>query len=256
MHILAVANQKGGVGKTTATVNLAAALSRAKRSVLLVDLDPQASLTEYFLTPAKQADLQETVFNLLVDARPLEPLQLGPLIALLPATIDLAAAEIQLPSKRGSERALVRMLRNYHTDYCLIDCPPSLGILTTNGLAAAHRVLIPVTTELMAERTVRLILASIKEVLDAELSTEVRPWRLLPSIYDSRLAHHKEILEALRVKYGPILYPEPVKATTRYKDSVTEQVDISELDKTQGVYWDRLALALIAEMEGSDAQAE
>ncbi len=113
MHILAIANQKGGVGKTTATVNLAAALSRAGRSVLLVDLDPQASLTEYFLTPTKQADLQETVFNLLVDARPLEPLQLGPLIALLPATIDLAAAEIQLPSKRGSERALARMLRNW-----------------------------------------------------------------------------------------------------------------------------------------------
>jgi chromosome partitioning protein len=255
MHILAIANQKGGVGKTTATVNLAAALARAERTVLLVDLDPQASLTEYFLSPQKQADLEETVFNLLVDAKPLEPLQLGPSIALLPATIDLAAAEIQLPSKRGSERALARMLRNYHADYCLIDCPPSLGILTTNGLAAAHRVLIPVTTELMAERTVRLILASIKDVLDAELSTEVRPWRILPSIYDSRLAHHREILEALKAKYGPILHTEPVKATTKYKDSVTEQVDISELDKAQGEYWDRLAAALIADREENHAEA-
>ena len=108
----------------------------------------------------------------------------------------------------------------------------------------------------MAERTVRLILASIKEVLDAELSTEVRPWRLLPSIYDSRLAHHKEILEALRVKYAPIVYPEPVRATTRYKDSVTEQVDISELDKAQGEFWDRLAQAFITEVEGSHAEAE
>jgi chromosome partitioning protein len=255
MHTLAIANQKGGVGKTTATVNLAAALARAGRTVLLVDMDPQASLTEYFIGQQKQADLQETVFNLLLDAQPIEPLQIGGSIALLPATIDLAAAEIQLPAKRGSERALARMLRNYQLDYCLIDCPPSLGILTTNGLAAAQRVLIPVTTELMAERTVRLILSSIKEVLDAELSMEVRPWRLLPSIYDSRLAHHREILEAMRVKYAPIFYPEPVKATTRYKDSVTEQVDISELDKQQGAYWDRLALAFMAEMEGSSSHA-
>lgn len=255
MRILAIANQKGGVGKTTAVVNLSAALARAGRRVLIVDLDPQASLTEYFLSPEQQMALESTVFNLLLDGTYLEPLALGANISLLPATIDLAAAEIQLPAKRGSERALTRMLRQYDYDHCLIDCPPSLGILTTNGLAAAQRVLIPVTTELMAERTVRLILSSIKEVLDTEVSMEVRPWRLLPSIYDGRLAHHREILEALRVKYAPIFYPEPVKATTKYKDSVTGRVDISELDDAQGGFWDRLAEAWLVETGQSDGKA-
>lgn len=249
MQVLAIANQKGGVGKTTAAVNLAAALQRAGATVLLVDLDPQASLTEYFLTPEQQAGLESTVFNLLVEGQPLEPLQLGKAIALLPATIDLAAAEIQLPAKRGSEKALARMLRNYQLDIALVDCPPSLGILTTNALSAARRVLVPCTTELMAERTLRLILNTIQEIKDVELNASLDPWRILPSMYDSRLAHHREILEALRAKYGALLYPEPVKATTRYKDSVTSQADISELDKAQGEYWDRLAGAWLQEME-------
>src|SRR5436309_1635509 len=152
MKIIAIANQKGGTGKTSTTVNLGAALVRAGMHVLLVDLDPQASLTEYFLDPA---DPPATVFNLLIEGNPLQPLQLGEYISLLPANIDLAAAEVLLPTKTNHEKRLARFLKPYTYDYCLIDCPPSLGVLTRNALTAAHAVIIPVTTDKMAERTVK-----------------------------------------------------------------------------------------------------
>ncbi len=121
MHIIAIANQKGGIGKTTCTVSLAAALARAKKNILLVDMDPQGSLTEYFVNPL---ELTATIYDALLNGNTVRPLQLGEQIQLLPANIDLAAAEIQLPSKRNQERTLTRVLRNYQADYCLIDCPP------------------------------------------------------------------------------------------------------------------------------------
>jgi chromosome partitioning protein len=246
MKVIAIANQKGGTGKTSTTVNLSAALSRAGRTVLLVDLDPQASLTEYFY--ADPGSLQTTIYNALLDGATVKPLRLGDMIELIPANIDLAAAEIQLPAKRNQERTLSRILRSYQAAYCLIDCPPSLGVLTTNALTAAHKVLVPVSTELLAERTVKLILSTVEEIKETELNPELQIWRILPTIHDTRLAHHREILDALRAKYGALLYDEPVRATTKYKDAVTSRTDVSDLDGKLGAYWDKLAATFIQEI--------
>jgi len=247
MFTIAIANQKGGTGKTSTTVNLAAALARASKTVLMVDVDPQGSLTEYFMSPD---EVTVTLYNALLDGVTVKPLQLGEFISLVPANIDLAAAEIQLPSKRNQERTLSRVLRAYSYDFCLLDCPPSLGVLTSNALTTARLVLVPVATELMAERTVKLILATVQDIRDSELNPVLKVWRILPTLFDSRLAHHREILEALRVKYGSLLYPDPVRSTTKYKDAVTNQTDVSDLDVKLGTYWDVLARLLIVETMG------
>jgi len=246
MHTIAIANQKGGIGKTTVAVSLTAALARAGKTILLVDMDPQGSLTEYFVSPV---ELTATIYDALLNGATVKPLQLGEQIQLLPANIDLAAAEIQLPAKRNQERTLSRILRNHQADYCLIDCPPSLGVLTANSLTAAQLVLVPVATELMAERTVKLILSTINDIKETELNPALRVWRILPTLYDQRLAHHREILEAFKVKYPDLLYQDPVKATTKYKDAVTSRSDVSDLDPKLGDYWDTLAQLLIGETE-------
>ncbi len=246
MRIIAIANQKGGVGKTSMAVNLAAALARATKRTLLVDMDPQGSLTEYFVDPTQ---LEITIYDALLYGFTVTPSILGEYIHLIPATIELAKAEIMMPSKRNQERTLERFLRKYADDYdyCLIDCPPSLGVMTTNALTAAQAIIVPVSTELMAERTVKLILETVDDIRDSELNADLKVWRIVPTMYDQRLAHHREILEALRVKYGAVLYPDPVRATTKYKDAATSQTDVSDLDPKLGNYWDKLVDLLISE---------
>ena len=246
MKIVAIANQKGGTGKTSTTVHLGAALVRAGMHVLLVDLDPQASLTEYFLDPADQS---ATVYNLLMEGTPLHPLQLGDTVSLLPANIDLAAAEVLLPAKTNHEKRLSRFLRTYDYDYCLIDCPPSLGVLTRNALTAAHAVLIPVATEKMAERTVKLILSTIDDVKDSDLNPTLTVWRILPTLYTAREREDQQTLAELTATHQALVYREPVVRRANYKKAVRRRMDIGDLDSEQGQYWDTLARTLMAESE-------
>jgi chromosome partitioning protein len=246
MRIIAIANQKGGVGKTPTTVNLAFALARAGYTTLLVDLDPQGSLSEYFL--ADQADIQEvTVYNALLDLQRIEPLALTAQIALLPAHDELAGAELELPSKVHGQKRLAKVLSFYQADYdfCLLDCPPSLGILTINALASAHQVVIPVKTEISAERALKRIKNTIQDIQQSDLNGDLTIWGILPTIYDSRKAHHKEVLEALRYKYREEVYKEPSRETTKYNDATVLKTDVSALDKALGAYWDTLAATLV-----------
>jgi chromosome partitioning protein len=248
VKIIAIANQKGGVGKTPTTVNLAFALSRAGYRILLVDLDPQGSLSEYFL--ADQADIQEvTVYNALSDLQRIEPLSLTQQIALLPAHDELAGAELELPSKVHGQKRLAKVLSFYQADYdfCLLDCPPSLGILTINALASAHQVMIPVKTEISAERALKRIKNTIKDIQESDLNGELTVWGILPTIYDSRKAHHNEVLHALRYKYRDEVYKEPSKETTKYNDATVLKADVSALDKALAKYWDTLAATFVQE---------
>ena len=246
MRIIAVANQKGGVGKTPTTVNLAFALARAGYKILLVDFDPQGSLSEYFL--ADQADLEEvTVYNTLSDLQRIEPLTITNQIALLPAHDELAGAELELPSMVNGQKRLARVLRLYQADYdfCVIDCPPSLGILTINALAAAHQVVIPVKTEMSAFRALKRIKNTIKDIQESDLNGSLTVWGILPTLYNVTKGHHKEVLQALRHQYGAEVYEEESRDTTKYNDATVLKTDVSALDKALGAYWERLAATLV-----------
>ena len=246
MRIIAIANQKGGVGKTPITVNLGFALARAGYKILLVDFDPQGSLSEYFL--AEQADIQEiTVYNALSDLQRIEPLALTPQIALLPAHDELSGAELELPGKVHGQKRLARMLRLYQVDYdfCLIDCPPSLGILTINALASVHQVLIPVKTEMSAFRALKRIKNTIKDIQESDLNGGLMVWGILTTLYTVTKAHHKEVLQALHDKYGAEVYEEESRDTTKYNDATALKTDVSALDKALGAYWDRVAATIV-----------
>ncbi len=246
MQIIAIANQKGGVGKTPTTVNLGYALSRAGSSVLLVDLDPQGSLSEYFL--AEQAEAHETtIYNALMEIKRIEPVTITERIHLLPAHDELSAAELELPSKPNAQRRLSKVLSFYQYDFCLIDCPPNLGIFTVNALAAAHQVLIPSKTELSSERTIKLIMRTIEDVQHSDLNARLMIWGILPTLFNSRKSHHNEVLLAMKYKHGEKVYKEPSKETTRYNDAYTAKTDVSVFDKELGKYWDRIAATFVAE---------
>jgi chromosome partitioning protein len=205
-------------------------------------------LSEYFL--ADQADIQEvTVYNALSDLQRIAPLQITTQIALLPAHDELAGAELELPSKVNGQKRLARVLSFYQAEYdfCLLDCPPSLGILTINALASAQQVVIPVKTEISAERALKRIKNTIRDIQESDLNGQLTIWGILPTIYDSRKAHHKEVLQALSHKYGEEVYQEPSRETTKYNDATVLKADVSALDKSLAGYWDRLGATFIQE---------
>jgi chromosome partitioning protein len=129
----------------------------------------------------------------------------------------------------------------YNYDFCVIDTPPNLGLLTRNALGAAQTVLIPVKTEITAQRTLKRFFTTLDDVRKSGLNRHIKVWWILPTLYDSRKAHHREILQSLSMEYGPQVYPEPAKETTKYNDATTAKTDTNDLDKTLGEYWNRLA---------------
>jgi chromosome partitioning protein len=149
----------------------------------------------------------------------------------------------------NGQKRLAQVLSFYQADYdfCILDCPPSLGILTINALASAHQVIIPVKTEISAERALKRIKNTIKDIQQSALNAQLTIWGILPTIYDSREAHHNEVLQALRYKYGAEVYKEPSRETTKYNDATVLKADVSALDKALAAYWDRLAATLVQE---------
>src|SRR5688500_2761930 len=184
-RILAFANQKGGVAKTTTTLSIAAALAERGRRVLAVDMDPQGALT--YSMGVDPDSLDETVNDVLVRRLPVEKVVIAREFDLVPANIDLAGAEAVLLAKTGLESALQRALRDVLPayDYILIDCPPSLGILTINALTAAHGVVIPLQSEALSHRGVGQLIETLEDIRRFT-NPDLELVGVIPTMYDGR----------------------------------------------------------------------
>jgi len=232
-RIAAVCNQKGGVGKTTTTINLGAALAEHGRRVLLVDFDPQGALSVGL--GIEPHELDATVYNLLMERR----LAARDVIIktrvdgmdLMPSNIDLSGAEIQLVHEVGREFALGRVLQPVIPDYdvILIDCQPSLGLLTVNALACADGVLVPLECEYFALRGVALLMETIDKV-SARLSPKLAIDGLLATMYDSRTLHTREVLAGVVQGFGDLVFHTVISRTVRFPDSTVAGEPITSFD--------------------------
>jgi chromosome partitioning protein len=230
-RVIAVANQKGGVGKTTTVLNLGSALQKEGKRVLLVDLDPQAALSASLAPP--QTKPSNTVYQVLLSQAPV-----GQAIRkggngpdLVPADLDLAAAELELSAEMGRERILADALApvKERYDFILIDCPPSLGLLTVNALVAAGEVLIPLQCEYMAMRGLGSLLRTVEKV-KAKLNPSLEVAGILVTMYNGRTLHGQEVLDEVRRAFGEKVLGPVIKASVRFKEAPAAGLSIIDYE--------------------------
>lgn len=220
--IIAMCNQKGGVGKTTSTINLGASLAEFGRRVLLVDLDPQGALSAGL--GVAHHDLELTVHNLLVEPRvAIDDVLMRTRVEgldLLPSNIDLSAAEIQLVTEVGREQTLGRVLHPVldRYDYVLIDCQPSLGLLTVNALACADAVIIPMECEYFSLRGLALLNDTVEKVHD-RLNPRLELAGIVVTMFDSRTLHAREVMARVVEVFGDLVYDTVINRTVRFPET-------------------------------------
>ena len=221
-RVIAMCNQKGGVGKTTTTINLGAALAEIGRKVLLVDFDPQGALSVGLGIRTNELDV--TIYNLLVerghDVRDIIQHTRTENLDLVPANIDLSAAEVQLVGEVAREQILARALRPVMDDYdvILIDCQPSLGLLTVNALTAAHGVIIPLECEFFAMRGVALLVETIDKITD-RLNPRLQVDGILATMFDSRTLHSREVVRSVVDHFGEQVFHTVISRTVKFPDA-------------------------------------
>lgn len=220
--VIAMCNQKGGVGKTTSTINLGAALAEYGRRVLLVDMDPQGALSAGL--GILHYDLKKTIHNVLVEPRvSIEDVLLSTRVKhldLVPSNIDLSAAEIQLVNEVGREQTLGRALHPVldRYDYVLIDCQPSLGLLTVNGLACSDGVVIPTECEFFSLRGLALLTDTVDKVRD-RLNPKLEISGILLTRYDPRTVNAREVMARVVERFGDLVFDTVITRTVRFPET-------------------------------------
>jgi chromosome partitioning protein len=228
-RVISFANQKGGVAKTTTTLNLGVAFAEQGLKVLLVDLDPQGNLT---MSQGMNPDsIERSMFDVLVHRLPLQEVIHQAEVDLAVSSIDLAGAELALSSMIGRERALEKALAVVKDgyDYVLIDTPPSLGLLTINALVASNGVIVPVQCEYLSLRGLVQLentLSMIRENLNPHVEIE----GILPTMFDSRTLHSREAVEILQENFGDLVFDTKIRKTVRYAEAPVKGTSVLKYD--------------------------
>ncbi len=231
MRVIAVLNQKGGVGKTTSTINISAAIAKAGKSVLVVDLDPQANATSGL--GIDKSLLQNSIYEVLVsgiDAKnTIIPTKIDNL-HILPASTSLAAAEQELVSMLSRETVLKTTISSLNYDYVLIDCPPSLGLLSINALVAADSVFIPVQTEFYALEGLGLLIQTVQRV-QAGLNPSLSILGVAMTMVDSRNALSGQVIEEVKKHFGDYVFKTTIPRNVRLAEAPSFGKTIFDHDK-------------------------
>jgi chromosome partitioning protein len=246
-EVIAFANQKGGVAKTTTTLNLAVAFAETGHRVLCIDLDPQGNLTmSQGIDPDK---VEKSLYDVLVNDMPISEIIQHREIDIAVASIDLAGAEIAMSTKIGRERSLEKALREVSGDYdfVCIDTPPSLGLLTINALTAATKVIVPVQCEYLSMRGLVQLQNTLK-MIQENLNPDVRIEGILPTMLDSRTVHAKEAVEILEENFGDLVFKSRIKKAIKFAEAPVKGASVLKYDSDSSAasYYRDLAKEVLA----------
>ena len=246
-EVIAFANQKGGVAKTTTTLNLAVAFAESGHRVLCVDLDPQGNLTmSQGIDPDK---VEKSLYDVLVNDMPISEIVQRREIDIAVSSIDLAGAEIAMSTKIGRERSLEKALKEVAGDYdfVCIDTPPSLGLLTINALTAANKVIVPVQCEYLSMRGLVQLQNTLK-MIQENLNPDVRIEGILPTMLDSRTVHAKEAVEILEENFGDLVFKSRIRKAIKFAEAPVKGASVLKYDSGSSAanYYRELAKEVLA----------
>jgi chromosome partitioning protein len=246
-EVIAFANQKGGVAKTTTTLNLAVAFAESGYRVLCIDLDPQGNLTmSQGIDPDK---VEKSLYDVLVNDIPISEIIVKREIDVAVASIDLAGAEIAMSTKIGRERSLEKALKEVEGDYdfVCIDTPPSLGLLTINALTAANKVIVPVQCEYLSMRGL-VQLQNTLRMIQENLNPDVRIEGILPTMLDSRTIHAKEAVEILEENFGDLVFQSRIKKAIKFAEAPVKGSSVLKYDSDSSAanYYRELAKEVLS----------